>query len=111
MKKVIKLTESDLRRIIEKVISEQSRRGTNPQVLQAIANMNFKIEACKKEENENSELSHEFCNTTYPNIMISYVDNGLELLDLKNFKKIKVWEVFNEKDIPELENYVKMATS
>ena len=111
MKKVIKLTESDLRRIIEKVISEQSRRGTNPQVLQAIADMNFKIEACKKEENESAELSHEFCNTTYPNIMISYVDNGLELLDLKNFKKIKVWEVFNEKDIPEWENDVKMATS
>ena len=110
MKKVIKLTESDLRRIVKKVISEQSRRGTNPAVLQAISNMNFTPEACpNKEKNSPLDLTHEFCNTTYPNILISYVADGLELLDLKTMKIIKKWEGFNENNVPELENYVKMS--
>jgi len=111
MKKVIKLTESDLRRIVEKVISEQSRSGNNPKVLEAISDMNFKKEACpNKGTSSTFDISHEFCNTTYPNIVISYTSDGLELLDLKNQKIIKTWEGFTEQDIPELEEYVKSAT-
>ena len=110
MKKVIKLTESQLIKIVQKVISEQSRSGTNPVILQAIADMNFTKQACRKEPISAPDLMHEFCNTTYPNIMISYLTDGLELLDRKNMKIIKVWEGFTEQDIPELEKYVKMST-
>ena len=110
MTKVIRLTESQLRKIVEKVIAEQSRSGTDPAVLQAIADMSFTKEACRKEKISAPDLVHEFCNTTYPNIEISYTTDGLELLDLKKQKIIKVWEGFDEKDIPELEKYVKMST-
>jgi hypothetical protein len=110
MKKVVRLTESQLIKLIKNVISEQARGGTDPEVLQAIANMNFKKDACRKEKISAPELVHEYCNTTYPNIMISYTLDGLELLDTKNMKIIKVWEGFTEQDIPELEKYVKMST-
>jgi len=50
MTKVIRLTESQLRKIVEKVIAEQSRSGTDPAVLQAIADMSFTKEACRKEK-------------------------------------------------------------
>jgi hypothetical protein len=136
MTKVIRLTESQLRKIVEKVIAEQSRSGTDPAVLQAIADMSFTKEACRKNSESNKlltplilrqmqidkwdgdvpnkisapDLVHEFCNTTYPNIEISYTTDGLELLDLKKQKIIKVWEGFSEKDIPELKKYVKMST-
>lgn len=110
MKKVVRLTESQLIKLIKNVISEQARGGTDPDVLQAIADMNFTKDACRKEKISAPELVHEYCNTTYPNIMISYTLDGLELLDRKNMKIIKVWEGFTEKDIPELEKYVKMST-
>jgi hypothetical protein len=110
MTKVIRLTESQLIKLIKNVISEQARGGTDPEVLQAIADMNFTKDACRKEKISAPELVHEYCNTTYPNIMISYTLDGLELLDRKNMKIIKVWEGFTEKDIPELEKYVKMST-
>lgn len=110
MKKVVRLTESQLIKLIKNVISEQARGGTDPEVLQAIADMNFTKDACRKEKISAPELVHEYCNTTYPNIMISYTLDGLELLDRKNMKIIKVWEGFAEKDIPELEKYVKMST-
>lgn len=110
MKKVVRLTESQLIKLIKNVISEQARGGTDPEVLQAIADMNFTKDACRKEKISAPELVYEYCNTTYPNIMISYTLDGLELLDRKNMKIIKVWEGFAEKDIPELEKYVKMST-
>lgn len=110
MKKVVRLTESQLIKLIKNVISEQARGGTNPEVLQAIADMKFTKDACRKEKISAPELVHEYCNTTYPNIMISYTSDGLELLDTKNMKIIKVWEGFTEQDIPELEKYVKMST-
>ena len=110
MTKVIRLTESQLIKLIKNVISEQARGGTDPEVLQAIADMNFTKDACRKEKISAPELVHEYCNTTYPNIMISYTLDGLELLDRKNMKIIKVWEGFAEKNIPELEKYVKMST-
>ena len=110
MKKVVRLTESQLIKLIKNVISEQARGGTDPEVLQAIADMKFTKDACRKEKISAPELSHEYCNTTYPNIMISYTSDGLELLDRKNMKIIKVWEGFTEQDIPELEKYVKMST-
>jgi hypothetical protein len=110
MTKVIRLTESQLIKLIKNVISEQARGGTDPEVLQAIADMNFTKDACRKEKISAPELVHEYCNITYPNIMISYTLDGLELLDRKNMKIIKVWEGFTEKDIPELEKYVKMST-
>ena len=110
MKKVIKLTESDLYRIVKKVIAEQSSAGKDPVVLEAIANMNFTKQACKKEPISSFDLTYEYCNTTYPNIMISYTNDGLELLDTKNQKIIKVWEGFNKTNLPELEEYVKSAT-
>ena len=110
MKKVVRLTESQLIKLIKNVISEQARGGTNPEVLQAIADMRFTKDACRKEKISAPELVHEYCNTTYPNIMISYTPDGLELLDTKNMKIIKVWEGFTEQDIPELEKYVKMST-
>ena len=110
MKKVIKLTESQLRKIVQRVIKEQSQAGKDPAVLEAIANMKFTKQACRKEPISAPDLMHEYCNTTYPNIVISYTNDGLELLDLKNQKIIKVWEGFTEQDIPELEKYVKMST-
>lgn len=110
MKKVIKLTESDLYRIVKKVIAEQSSAGKDPVVLQTIADMNFTKQACKKEQISSFDLSYEYCNKTYPNIMISYTNDGLELLDTKNQKIIKVWEGFTEENLPELEEYVKSAT-
>ncbi len=110
MKKVVRLTESQLRKIIERVINEQPQGGNDPVILQAISNMNFTKQACKKEPISAPDLMHEYCNITYPNIMISYTNDGLELLDLKNQKIIKVWEGFTEQDIPELEKYVKMST-
>lgn len=110
MKKVVRLTESQLIKLIKNVISEQARGGTDPEVLQAIADMKFTKDACRKEKISAPELVHEYCNTTYPNIMISYTSDGLELLDTKNMKIIKVWEGFTEQDIPELEKYVKMST-
>ena len=110
MKKVIKLTESQLIKIVQKVISEQYGAGTDPEIIQAITDMNFTKQACRKEKISAPELSHEYCNTTYPNIMISYTSDGLELLDRKNMKIIKVWEGFTKEDIPELEKYVKMST-
>ena len=110
MKKVIKLTESDLYRIVKKVIAEQSAAGKDPIIVQAITDMNFTKDACKGEKLPMPELSHEYCNKTYPNIMISYTTDGLELLDTKNQKIIKVWEGFTEANLPELEEYVKSAT-
>lgn len=110
MTKVIRLTESQLRKIIERVIKEQPQGGSDPVILQAIADMNFTKQACRKEPISAPDLMHEYCNTTYPNILISYTNDGLELLDLKNKKIIKVWEGFSEKNIPELEKYVKMST-
>jgi hypothetical protein len=110
MTKVIRLTESQLRKIVEKVIAEQSSTGTDPVILKAIADMSFTKEACGKEKISALDLVHEFCNTTYPNIVISYTTDGLELLDLKNQKIIKVWEGFDKNNIPELEKYVKMST-
>lgn len=110
MKKVIRLTESQLIKLIKNVISEQSQAGKDPAVIQAISDMNFTKQACRKEPISAPDLMHEYCNTTYPNIVISYTNDGLELLDLKNQKIIKVWEGFTEQDIPELEKYVKMST-
>lgn len=107
MKKVIKLTESDLRRIVRRVIAEQKRAGTDPVILEAIDNMNFKKEYCVNKGNEDVELSFEYCNKDYPHIMISYPSEGLELLDIKNQKIIKIWEGFTRDDIPELEGQVK----
>ena len=88
MTKVIRLTESQLIKLIKNVISEQARGGTDPEVLQAIADMNFTKDACRKEKISAPELVHEYCNTTYPNIIISYTLDGLELLDRKNMKII-----------------------
>ena len=110
MKKVVRLTESQLIKLIKNVISEQSRGGTDPEVLQAIADMNFTKDACRKEKISAPDLVHEYCNTTYPNIEISYTIDGLELLNTKTMKIIKVWEGFTKEDIPELEKYVKMST-
>ena len=107
MKKVIKLTESDLRRIVRRVIAEQKRAGTDPVILEAIDNMNFKKEYCVNKGNEDVELSFEYCNKDYPHIMISYPSEGLELLDIKTPKIIKTWEFFSEEDIPDLEQTVK----
>ena len=50
MTKVIRLTESQLRKIVENVIAEQSSTGTDPVILKAIADMSFTKEACGKEK-------------------------------------------------------------
>jgi len=108
MRKVIKLTESDLRRIVRRVIAEQGRSGTNPEVLDAIKSMNFAKEYCVRASDKGDiELSYDYCNKTYPHIMISYPTEGLELLDIKTPKIIKTWEFFSEEDIPDLEQTVK----
>lgn len=110
MKKVIKLTESDLRRIVRRVIAEQKRAGTNTEVLSSISSMNFAKENCKDVYKRGDiELSFDYCNKTYPNIVISYPQEGLEVLDINpaNPKIIKTWEFFSEEDIPDLELTVK----
>ena len=108
--KVIKLKESDLRRIIKRIISDQKKVGTNQNILNALSEMSFEKQNCKGFNPETEELSYEFCNKTRPEIVVFYTsDGGLELLNISEGSMgiIKTWENFTEQDIPELEIEIK----
>lgn len=103
MKKVFRISEENLVRLIKRVISEQ----TNPDILASLKEMGFGKENCPTYDPKSDKINFQYCHQKNPKIVIQYRDNGLELLDLMNEKILGSWENFNTDDIIDLESTVK----
>ena len=103
MKKVFRISEENLVRLIKRVISEQ----TNPDILDSLKEMGFGKENCPTYDPKSDKINFQYCHKKNPKIVIQYRDNGLEILDLTNEKILGSWENFNTNDIIDLESTVK----
>jgi len=103
MKKVFRISEENLVRLIKRVISEQ----TNPDILDSLKEMGFGKENCSTYDPKSDKINFQYCHQKNPKIVIQYRDNGLEILDLMNEKILGSWENFNTDDIIDLESTVK----
>lgn len=103
MKKVFRISEENLVRLIKRVISEQ----TNPDILASLKEMGFGKENCPTYDPKSDKINFQYCHQKNPKIVIQYRDNGLEILDLMNEKILGSWENFNTDDIIDLESTVK----
>jgi aspartyl/asparaginyl-tRNA synthetase len=101
--KIVKLTESDLRKIVKKVLKEQSN---NLEIVDAIETLGFQKKSCL---NKKTDFGFEWCHNKKPHIVIQYKDGYLQLLNLKTYEKWpdKVFEVFTLDDLPDLEQSIK----
>lgn len=109
MKKTIKLTESDLKRIIQRVIREnQSSPGNNPEILAAIKDYGFEKKNCENYQENTDKLSHQFCHSMNPKLIILYdSQGGLELLDTASEEILGSWDNFMVEDLVDLEGLLK----
>lgn len=101
--KVVKLTESDLRKIVKKVLKEQSN---NLEIVDAIETLGFHKKSCP---DKTSDIGFEWCHDKKPHVIIQYKDGYLQLLNLKTLEKWpdEVFEVFTLEDLPDLEQSIK----
>lgn len=101
--KVVKLTESDLRKIVKKVLKEQSN---NLEIVDAIETLGFHKNSCS---DKTSNIGFEWCHHNKPHVIIQYKNGYLQLLNLKTLEKWpdKVFEIFTLEDLPDLEQSIK----
>lgn len=93
MARKVRITESELIKLIQKVISEQSA-GPDAEILAALEDMGFAKNNCRNYENKSEKLAWEYCHSQRPYVIVSYPSpyDALEILDTKNLKKIATIE-------------------
>lgn len=68
--------------------------GPNPEIIETLKDMGFEKQFCKnaKANPMGIELSHEYCNKSRPQILVSYPKpyDSLEIVDLINQKIIEI---------------------
>jgi|LakMenE01Jun11ns_1017448.scaffolds.fasta_scaffold9816937_3 hypothetical protein len=109
-KRVIRLTETDIKNIVRRVISEQNAPvknavkgyddlksavgGPDPEIVETLKDMGFEKQFCKnaKVNPMGIELSYEYCNKARPQILVSYPKpyDSAEVVDLINQKIIEI---------------------
>lgn len=89
MTRKVRLTESELIKLIQKVISEQND-APDAEIVATLTDMGFAKNNCRNYENKSEKLAWEYCHNQRPYIIVSYPSpyDALEILDTKNLKKI-----------------------
>ena len=110
MKKTVKLTESDLLRIIKRLVRENEGPQFNSEVLEALTDYGFAKKNCKNYDARTESLSTQFCHKQNPNLIVLYDGVGLELVNTNTEEIIKTWEKFEPNNLIEFEESLKSSS-
>lgn len=110
MKKTVKLTESDLLRIIKRLVRENEGPQFNSEVLEALTDYGFSKKNCKNYDERAESLSTQFCHRQNPSLIVLYDGVGLELVNTDTEEIIKTWDMFGPNNLIEFEESLKSTS-
>lgn len=110
MKKTVKLTESDLLRIIKRLVRENEGPQFNTEVLEALTDYGFAKKNCRNYDERAESLSTQFCHKQNPYLIVLYDGVGLELVNISNEEIIKTWDKFGPNNLIEFEMSLKSTS-
>lgn len=110
MKKTVKLTESDLLRIIKRLVRENEGPQFNTEVLEALTDYGFAKKNCRNYDAKAESLSTQFCHRQNPYLIVLYDGVGLELVNISNKEIIKAWDKFGPNNLIEFEMSLKSTS-
>lgn len=110
MKKTVKLTESDLLRIIKRLVRENEGPQFNTEVLEALTDYGFAKKNCRNYDAKAESLSTQFCHKQNPYLIVLYDGVGLELVNISNEEIIKTWDKFGPNNLIEFEMSLKSTS-
>lgn len=110
MKKTVKLTESDLLRIIKRLVRENEGPQFNDEVLEALTDYGFSKKNCKNYDAKAESLSHQWCHKQNPSLIVLYDGVGLELINTGTEEIIKTWDSFGPNNLIEFEESLKSTS-
>lgn len=101
----IRLTESELIKLIKKVISEQEA-GPDEDILMSLEDMGFGKSNCPKYDKSAEMLGWEYCHNQKPFIMVSY-PKPYDSIEIMNLKDQKIIDTIDNPTAEELESVIK----